>query len=172
MATKRQSAPLVIRILPNRRRLRLGTLGGLALSAASLVLRFGGFAATPASTAIALPLGIAGVCLAAVCAARMLLQLPIIEVTELGVAAWLQGPYRHPFFMPWSRIRSISGRSRSNMASGAASRAAERLVAAIELDADSPAHRTGGNALTWPAAAIDGAAAHWAERMLAMRPSP
>jgi len=38
---------------------------------------------------------------------RALVQLPIIEASELGIAIWFHGPYRRPFFAPWSRVRTI-----------------------------------------------------------------
>jgi hypothetical protein len=38
---------------------------------------------------------------------RLLLQLPIIEASELGIAVWLYGPYRRPFFAPWSHVRAV-----------------------------------------------------------------
>ena len=52
------------------------------------------------------------VSLAAACsigsALRLLLQLPVIEASEFGIAVWLHGPYRRPFFAPWSRVRAIA----------------------------------------------------------------
>ena len=41
------------------------------------------------------------------CAFRLVAGLPIIEASELGIAIWFHGPYRRPFFAPWSRVHDI-----------------------------------------------------------------
>ena len=65
------------------------------------------------------------------CALRPLLQLPLIEASEVGIAVWLHGPYRRPFFAPWSRVRAIR-LTRVRSAGGVAARDA----LGIELNHD------------------------------------
>jgi hypothetical protein len=65
------------------------------------------------------------------CALRLLLQLPLIEASEFGIAIWLHGPYRRPFFAPWSRVRAVR-LTHVRSASGVAARDA----LGIELNRD------------------------------------
>jgi hypothetical protein len=78
------------------------------------------------------------VALAVLVAVRALLRLPIIEASELGIAIWLHGPYRSPFFAPWKRVRAIVLTQARSTAAGA--RAATREALGIELIQDDQFH--------------------------------
>jgi hypothetical protein len=163
-----QSQPLVIRVMPSRRWPRVGVACGIGLALLAVALR----GVTPPTASIAL-FGI-GALLAVAAAARMIAQLPIIEVTELGIALWLQGPYRRPFFAPWGRVRSI----------GLVRIASQRSARALSIEfvedgafrvpqppagAHAPVRGADPVTLSWPSDAIDGTATTWVRRMSAMR---
>ena len=99
--------PRAIRILPTRLVPRAGIGAGLSLC--SGLALYGPPPAGDAKLAlIAYWAAIAAGAITAIgCAVRLVLQLPVIEASELGIAVWLQGPYHRPFFAPWSRVRSI-----------------------------------------------------------------
>ena len=105
LAFERPPVPRVVRIMPSRTALWAAIATGLTLT-----LVFGWLAANPYArvpTALCwLALGVS-VVVAIGSSLRLLLQLPLIEASELGIAIWLHGPYRRPFFAPWSRVQSI-----------------------------------------------------------------
>jgi hypothetical protein len=97
--------PRAVRILPRRSSLRAGLAAAVALTAI-----FGWFAGQ-AHGPLPRPLAWIAIGLSALVAigsaVRLVVQLPIIEASELGIAIWFHGPYRRPFFAPWSRVRAI-----------------------------------------------------------------
>jgi hypothetical protein len=98
-------------------------------------------------------------------AVRLLLQLPIIEASELGIAVWFHGPYRRPFFAPWKRVRAVV---LTRVRAMDAPRAGVRDALGIELDRDerSPLPIPGPGA----DAPIEGAARAdivWSRRLIA-----
>jgi hypothetical protein len=97
--------PRVLRIMPNGVFLRVGLAGSIALAT---VLGWLARDPHPLLAAALCWIGL-GACVlgAAVCAVRLLLQLPVIEASELGIAIWFHGPFRRPFFAPWSRVRAV-----------------------------------------------------------------
>jgi len=98
--------PRTVRIMPSRTALWAGLATGIAS-----MLVCGWLARDPQH---ALPIAVVWIVggLAALVAigsaVRLLLQLPIIEASEVGLAVWLYGPYRRPFFAPWGRIRAVA----------------------------------------------------------------
>jgi len=126
-----------------------------------------------------LALGLCASC-AIVSALRLLLQLPLIEASEFGIAVWLHGPYRRPFFAPWSRVRSIALTQARRMDAGPDASALDAL--GIELDCDDrfrpPPQLAGvevpiGGAvhadLAWSRRSICGDARHWVELLRQMK---
>jgi hypothetical protein len=111
-------------------------------------------------------------------AGRALLQLPMIEASELGIAIWLYGPYRRPFFAPWKRVRTIV----LTQARGARRpRAPMRPALGIGLVQDSQFHlppnlrcaETAAGAepadLVWSSARIRGDPRRWVELLQRMK---
>ena len=166
--------PRALRILPNRRALQLGLGAGLMLCSALML--HGPPAAGPPELA---PAGYwsalaAGAIAAIGCAARLLVQLPVIEASELGIAVWLEGPYRRPFFAPWRRVRSIV-LTRVGPAGG-------RDALGIELDQDDsfhlpaaarsrpgPASGAARADLAWSSRSISGDPHRWVELLRRMK---
>jgi hypothetical protein len=105
-SSKPPDVPLFVRIMPTRSTLWTGFAASFVLMAI-----FGWLAhETPGQLSTATFGLLAGLsALGAVGSGlRLLLQLPIIEASELGIAVWLYGPYRRPFFAPWSRVRAVA----------------------------------------------------------------
>lgn len=103
---KPEHLPRAVRIMPRRSALWAALATGVVATAV-----FGWLARTPdGQLSIALCWIASG--LSALTAIgfglRLLLQLPIIEASELGIAIWLHGPYRRPFFAPWSHVKAIA----------------------------------------------------------------
>jgi len=97
--------PRAVRIFPRRRSLRTGLAAGVALTA--VFVWFAGHARGELPRPLAwIAIGLSAL-VAIGSAVRLLLQLPIIEASELGIAIWFHGPYRRPFFAPWNRVRAI-----------------------------------------------------------------
>ncbi|HEY4039787.1 MAG TPA: hypothetical protein VGM15_13280 [Burkholderiaceae bacterium] len=98
--------PRSVRIMPSRSALWAGLAAGVALMFACGWLMRDPQRALPIAL-IWILLGLAALT-AIGCAARLLLQLPVLEASEIGIAIWLYGPYRRPFFAPWSRVRAVA----------------------------------------------------------------
>ena len=97
--------PLTVRILPGRSASWAGLGGGLALAAILLwCARLSDGRASAAWTGIALVVLLLSVIGPGL---RLLLQLPLIEASELGIAIWIHGAYRRPFFVPWKHVQAI-----------------------------------------------------------------
>jgi len=117
--------------------------------------------------------------LAILFAVRALLALPIIEASELGIAIWLYGPYRRPFFAPWKRVRAIVLTQARSTTAGA--RATVRDALGIELIQDDQFHLPSnlsraevraGEApadLVWSSASIRGDPRRWVELLERMK---
>ncbi len=161
--------PLSVRIHPNRARLRAGALAGLtlavlvALPGAPIAGLIG--ADTPALKAL---LVVAALLLAAGCGFRLIAMLPIIEASELGIAIWFHGPYRRPFFAPWSRVRAIvltevlSARGARQSALGLDFvKDTEFPAPPPAAGARAPAPRAAHADLAWPARSLSGDARQW-----------
>jgi hypothetical protein len=104
--SKTTDVPLSVRIMPSRLALWAGFAAGVAL-----VWVFGWLARdSQGQIPIAIIWIVVGLsALASIGSGlRLLLQLPLIEASELGIAVWLYGSYRRPFFVPWSRVRAIA----------------------------------------------------------------
>jgi hypothetical protein len=99
--------PYSVRIMPNRSTLWLGCAASLGLA---LFLLLGSPASSPNGSISTIGFwSVIGLLLSAAfwCGFRLLVQLPIIEASELGIAIWFDGPYRRPFFAPWDRVRGV-----------------------------------------------------------------
>jgi len=111
---------------------------------------------------------------------RLLLQLPIIEASELGIAVWFHGPYRRPFFAPWNRVRAIvlTRVRTADHATGAALRDA----LGIELIQDDQFHLPQGSSndeipvegapradLAWSRRCVSGNLRHWVDLLQRMK---
>jgi hypothetical protein len=107
--TASSELPLAVRIPPNGTASWIGL--GVGLTWLSILALLGSFAAGSYSISMSRPWywsALAVCALTAIgCGLRLLTRLPIIEATELGIATWVQGPYRSPFFVPWSRVRAV-----------------------------------------------------------------
>jgi hypothetical protein len=170
--------PRAVRIMPSRSGLWAGLAAGLAAAAV-----FGWLApAAPGQVPIALcwiAFGLSALT-AIGCGLRLLMQLPIIEASELGIAVWLHGPYRRPFFAPWSRVRAVS--LTQVRSADAAPGAAARDALGIELDHNGESrplqHRphdelpVDGAAradLAWSSRSISGDLRRWVELLQQMK---
>jgi hypothetical protein len=167
--------PKAVRILPNRLALRLGLGAGLTLCSALMIEGPPTGGRDAALALIGYWSAFAVGALAAIgYAVGLVVQLPVIEASELGLAVWLEGPYRRPFFAPWSRVRSIM-LTRMGPAGGSGARDA----LAIELDPEDrlrlPAaarSRAAGAApadLCWSRRAISGDPRRWVELLGRMK---
>jgi hypothetical protein len=116
--------PPRLRVYANRRWLRIGVALGLAGSA--------GFA-----LAAQWLFALAAALLALWCGVLWFARLPLLEFSEFGACLFLNGPYRRPFFAPWTRVGAVG---RERRAGG------DSLV--LDL--------TDGDPLHWPARALDG----------------
>ena len=111
---------------------------------------------------------------------RLLIQLPIIEASELGIAVWLHGPYHRPVFVPWSHVRAVllTQVRRADAPAGAAPRDALGIElnhpdrfralprpANDEVPVDSAAHAD----LAWSSRSISGDLRRWVELLQAIR---
>jgi hypothetical protein len=116
------------------------------------------------------------------CGLRLVAQLPIIEASELGIAIWFHGPYRRPFFVPWSRVRAVV-LTRVRPANSA-DRASVRNALGIELIADNhfpgPPQSAGREVpidgaaradLAWSSRSIGGDVRRWARLLQQMKPA-
>jgi hypothetical protein len=147
--------PRAVRILPSRLALRGGLAAGLMLCSGLILLGAPHGGREPGLALIGYWAGLAAGAAAALgCAVGLVLQLPVIEATELGIAVWLEGPYRRPFFAPWSHVRSIVLRADPT----------GRRALGIELNADA-AHAD----LAWPTRSISGDARRWVETLTLMK---
>jgi hypothetical protein len=170
--------PLAVRIMPRRAVLWAGLGAGLASAG------FSGWLAHAAAG----PLRIAfcwiafGLCalIAIRSGVRLLIQLPLIEVSEVGIAVWLHGPYRRPFFAPWSRVRGVA--LTQVRSADAAPGAAAREALGIELTPDhrlQPLQRPRNDELpidgapradlAWSSRSISGHPRHWVELLQRMK---
>ena len=167
--------PPSIRILPNRVRLRVGLAAGLGLAVA-----LGSFP-TWVPGAAWKHWAAASVCLAIAvwCAVEMFVQLPIIEASELGVAIWFHGPYKRPFFVPWSRVSQV-GLTQVTRSRGPLRRQVDALaiviiedgefrIPAIPRMANAPVRGSRPAELAWSARELDGSPRRWAALMQAMK---
>jgi hypothetical protein len=108
---------------------------------------------------------------------RVLVQLPLIEASELGIAIWLNGPYRRPFFAPWSRVRAIVLTQARGPGVGGAVRDALGIEliqdSQLCLPADLPRAETAAGAepvdLVWSRARIRGNPVRWVELLSRMK---
>jgi hypothetical protein len=169
--------PLRLRIRPGRRHLWAGVAFGLALAALSLGLRI----AMPAWTrppAVQWAGTLAGLAIAGACALRMFLQLPVIEVTELGIAIWFFSPLSGPFFIPWRRVRSVALTrvARTGRAGGSVEALAIRIAEdatfhfpPLPADRKAPVRGREPSELAWPAGTLAGRLPDWIETMQALR---
>jgi len=173
-------APILIRpvrIVLNRISPRLGLAAGIllaALAAGARLLAVPWWPGTAASEWAAL---IAGLAIAAACALGLFAQLPIIEVSELGVTIWLNGAFHKPFFAPWKQVRRI-GRRQIRLPSTRAPIDAlciefvEDLAFRLPDIAAGPAAPlllAGTAELAWPARSLAGPAPRWAEAIIALQ---
>jgi hypothetical protein len=171
--------PLRLRILPGRRPLQAGLALGLALAVLCLGLRVAAPAAPWARPLVAHWAGaLAGLAIAAGCAIRMFIQLPVIEVTELGIAIWLRDPLAGPFFIPWRRVRSVALTRvrRPGLGGGSVEALAIRIIedAAFRFPALAPERATPvrgsePSELAWPAGSLAGRLPSWVRMMQALR---
>jgi hypothetical protein len=172
--------PLVVRILPGRRHLRTGLAFGLSLAAL-----FSGLLAWMPDAARALPRALhwagvgAGLGIAATCVVKLVAQLPVIEVSELGIAIWFLGPYRGPFFAPWSRVSSV-GLTRVECPGPLGRRPVDALAIrivedggfrfpALPADLTVPIRGAPGAELAWPDGAIAGRLQTWVTLMKSLK---
>jgi hypothetical protein len=174
--------PQIVRISPNRTALRVAFGAGLVLS--SILLFRGAPVRHPDDPVLAT---LYWICLGAAlltmvgCGWRLLVQLPIIEASELGIAIWFGGPYRRPFFAPWGRVRAIV-LTQVRPRNGVAAPRSTLPALGIELDCDDrfrlpqeAAHTDipiGGAAradLAWSGRSIGGDVRRWVELLERMR---
>ncbi len=174
--------PQIVRISPNRTAVRVAFGAGLVLSGVLL------FPGTPAhhpddpilATLYWIALGAALLTMVG-CGWRLLVQLPIIEASELGIAIWFGGPYRRPFFAPWGRVRAVV-LTQVHPGKGGADPGSTLPALGIELNwddrfrlPDEAAHTDvpiGGAAradLAWSGRSIGGDVRHWVEVLERMR---
>ena len=172
---RQTDVPLAVRIMPRRAVLWAGLGAGLA-SAALL----GWLAHTRAGP---LPIGFwwiaSALCalIAVRSAVRLLIQLPLIEVSEVGIAVWVHGPYRRPFFAPWTQVRGIA--LTQVRSTDAAPGAAAREALGIELAADQRLQRPLNDErpidgappadLAWSSRSISGDPRHWVKLLQRMK---
>jgi hypothetical protein len=168
--------PLAVRIMPRRAVLWAGLGAGLA-SAALLGWLAAHARAGPLSIGLCwVALGLCAL-IAIRSAVRLLIQLPLIEVSEVGIAVWLHGPYRRPFFAPWSRVRAVALTRVRN--ADAAPGAATREALGIELIPDQrlqqplndelPIDGAPRADLAWSNRSISGDPRHWVELLQRMK---
>lgn len=134
--SKPADLPLSVRIMPNRSAPQVALAASIAACVAALLL-FEWFTHNrhqASAIAIFWIVFALGAVTAIGAAIRLLLQLPIIEASELGIAVWLYGPYRRPFFAPWSRVREV-GLTQVRSAD-AAPGSSPRNALGIELNCD------------------------------------
>jgi len=110
---------------------------------------------------------LAGLVLMGRCAFQWVARLPAIEFSELGVCAWLHGPYRRPFFVPWNRVRAARrGSATPGANASTVIRAADALclqiaeddefrIPAIAAGARMPVRGAGPSELAWPQRMLD-----------------
>jgi hypothetical protein len=170
--------PRGVRIMPRRSVLWAGLAAGLPSAALfgwlalASVSRFPGELGWIASGLCALIAIRSGL--------RLLIQLPLIEVSELGIAVWLHGPYRRPFFAPWSRVRAVA--LTQVRSPDAAPGAATLDALGIELNQDDryPLLQRSANDevpidgalradLAWSSRSISGDVRHWVELLQQMK---
>jgi hypothetical protein len=168
--------PLSVRIMPSRSFLRVGLAAGVAL-----MLLSGWLADAPGGGLMLVWFALGLGTLAALASGlRLLLQLPVIEASELGIAVWLYGPYRSPFFAPWSRVRAVALTQVSRPDAGA--RAAARDALGIELnrdgstdlprlvpDGERPINGAARADLAWSNRSINGDLRRWVALLQAMK---
>jgi len=174
--------PQIVRISPNRTAPRVAFGAGLVLSA--ILLLRGPAVRHPDDPVLATLYWIAvgaGLLTMVGCGWRLLVQLPIIEASELGIAIWFSGPYRRPFFAQWGRVRAVVLTQVQTGKAGAAPGSTSPALG-IELDCDDrfrlpdeAAHTDipiGGAPradLAWSGRSIGGDVRRWVEVLERMR---
>jgi hypothetical protein len=176
-SSKPADLPLTVRIMPTRSALWAGFDAGVA----SMVI-FGWLAhdrnrALPSSL-VWIVIGVSAL-IALGSGLRLLVQLPVIEASELGIAVWPYGPYRRPFFAPWSRVRAVALTQvrRANEATGAAARDAlgvelnhdEQLVVPRSPSSELPVEGAARADLAWSNRSISGDLQRWVELLQQMK---
>jgi hypothetical protein len=170
------AVPLAVRIMPRRSVLWAGLAVGLALAALL------GWLAHASAGRLASGLCWVAFTLCGLIAIRsglrLLIQLPLIEVSELGIAVWLHGPYRRPFFAPWSRVRAIALTRVRSIDATPGTTPCEALGIVLTPD-DPPLQRPRNNELpvdgapqadlAWSRRAISGNPRHWVEQLQRMQ---
>jgi hypothetical protein len=111
----------------------------------------------------------------------LLIRLPIIEATELGIAIWFHGPYRQPFFVPWRRVRAVVLTRTQVRPADSHSRAGVRNALGIELieldqpplppaaRRETPVDGAPAADLAWSSRSIGGDVRRWARLLQQMR---
>jgi hypothetical protein len=110
----------------------------------------------------------------------LLVRLPIIEASELGIAIWFHGPYRRAFFVPWNRVRAVVLTRVRPAASGRG--ASVRNALGIELIRDgqfprppesarreTPVDGAAAADLAWSSRSIGGDVRRWARLLQQMK---
>ncbi|HEX4597389.1 MAG TPA: hypothetical protein VH278_06350 [Burkholderiaceae bacterium] len=170
--------PRSVRIMPSRSALRAGLAAGVALMFACGWLVHDPQRALPIAL-IWILLGLAALT-AIGSAARLLVLLPVIVASEIGIAIWPYGPYQQPFFAPWSRVRAVAlTRVRPR---GAPRTAPARDALGIELIHDDPSGLAPAAAsterpiegaaradLAWSSRVISGDPARWVALLQTMK---
>jgi hypothetical protein len=170
--------PRAVRIMPSRSPLWAGIAAGVAMVLVCGWLAHG--TQRPLPIAVIWILFALAALTAIGSAVRLLLQLPVLEASELGIAVWLYGPYRRPFFAPWSRVRAVAlTRVR---AADATNSAHPRDALGIELIHDDPSGLPRSAATTerpiegaaradlaWSSRAINGDLGRWVALLQTMK---
>ena len=168
--------PRAVRIPPSRTGARAALVAGFASAALCGWLAHDPPRGLPAALFWS-TLGVSAL-VAAGSGLRLLLRLPLIEASELGIAIWFHGPYRRPFFAPWSRVRTIV-LTRARPADGAS---APRDALGIELIqderfaipreahvAETPVHGAAHADLVWSRRSIGGDPGQWVQLLQSMQ---
>lgn len=155
--------PLSLRIFPPRAALWWGLSASFGLSLVFL-------AVAPAASAGRSWALVAAACAGLFCGWRLLVQLPLIEASEYGIAIWFHGPYRNPYFTPWSRVRCVV--LTRSAPSGAALEGRGRQALGVQLQADARlAAPPLGPQAEVAVAGAPGADLAWSSRSIAGKPA-
>jgi hypothetical protein len=165
--------PPRLRVYASRTRLRVGLAAGVAAAVGPLAAPHLLSALGPELGALAPAPGLrwigvlAGLFLVVRCAYQWVARLPVIEFSELGVCAWLHGPYHRPFFVPWKRVKAAHrGSTLPGTDAGTVIRAHDALCLQIEEDdglrippiaagTRMPVRGAGPSELAWPERLLD-----------------